>query len=170
MQRYTVYFIWKLLYMFRVVPPPIIRSANNYIYSIWYLLHTVTAICRYRGRAGTGLSVLWVACYGQLTYRRTAISVVKRRTVSIVQYRRHRATTSGSPLWQPQTSHYPSHGVYRLMLSRLTRACLCRRTCRNAHAYSVRRSVLLKRNGKVQLLTGASLHIRCITVTSFCVV
>jgi hypothetical protein len=31
MQRYTVYFIWKLLYMFRVVPPPIIRSADNYI-------------------------------------------------------------------------------------------------------------------------------------------
>jgi hypothetical protein len=23
--------------------------------------HTVTAICRYRGRVGTGLSVLWVA-------------------------------------------------------------------------------------------------------------
>jgi len=37
MQRYTVYFIWKLLYMFRVVPPPIIRSANICIYSIWYL-------------------------------------------------------------------------------------------------------------------------------------
>jgi hypothetical protein len=35
MQRYTVYFIWKLLYMFRVVPSPIIRSAN----SIWYLSH-----------------------------------------------------------------------------------------------------------------------------------
>jgi hypothetical protein len=35
-QRYTVYFIWKLLYMFRVVPPPIIKSANC-IYSIWYL-------------------------------------------------------------------------------------------------------------------------------------
>jgi hypothetical protein len=33
MQRYTVYFIWKLLYMFRVVPPPIIKSANNCIYS-----------------------------------------------------------------------------------------------------------------------------------------
>jgi len=32
----TVYFIWKLLYMFRVVPPPIIRSACNCIYSIWY--------------------------------------------------------------------------------------------------------------------------------------
>ena len=39
MQSYTVYFIWKLLYMFWVVPPPIIRSANNCIYSIWYLSH-----------------------------------------------------------------------------------------------------------------------------------
>ena len=39
MQRYTVYFIWRLLYMFRVVPQPIIRSANNCIYSIWYLSH-----------------------------------------------------------------------------------------------------------------------------------
>ena len=37
MQRYTVYFIWKLLYMFLVVQPPIVRSANNSIYSIWYL-------------------------------------------------------------------------------------------------------------------------------------
>jgi len=39
MQRYTVYFICKLLYIFQVVPPPIIRSANNCIYSIWYLSH-----------------------------------------------------------------------------------------------------------------------------------
>jgi hypothetical protein len=39
MQCYTVYFIWKLLYMFWVVPPPIIRSANNCMYSIWYLSH-----------------------------------------------------------------------------------------------------------------------------------
>ena len=29
-------YIWKLLYMFRVVPLPIIRSAYNCIYSIWY--------------------------------------------------------------------------------------------------------------------------------------
>ena len=39
LQRYTVYFIWKLLYIFRVVLSPIIRSANNCIYSIWYLSH-----------------------------------------------------------------------------------------------------------------------------------
>jgi len=39
MQFYTVYYIWKLLYMFRVLPPPIIRSANNCIYSVWYLSH-----------------------------------------------------------------------------------------------------------------------------------
>ena len=32
-------FIFKLLYMFRVVPSPIIRSANNCIYSIWYVSH-----------------------------------------------------------------------------------------------------------------------------------
>jgi hypothetical protein len=39
MQSYTVYFIWKLLYMFRVVPSHIIRSANNCIYNICYLSH-----------------------------------------------------------------------------------------------------------------------------------
>ena len=39
MQLYTVYFIWKLLYMFRVVIPPFLRSAYNYIYSTWYLSH-----------------------------------------------------------------------------------------------------------------------------------
>jgi len=32
-------YIWKLLYMFRVVLPPIIRSAYNGIYSIRYLSH-----------------------------------------------------------------------------------------------------------------------------------
>jgi len=32
-------YIWKLLYMFRMVQPPIINSANNCIYSIWYLSH-----------------------------------------------------------------------------------------------------------------------------------
>jgi len=33
MQLYTVYFIYKLFYMFRVVSPPIIRSTNICIYS-----------------------------------------------------------------------------------------------------------------------------------------
>ena len=37
MQLHTVYYIWKLLYMFRLILPPIIRSAYNCIYSIWYL-------------------------------------------------------------------------------------------------------------------------------------
>jgi hypothetical protein len=32
-------YIWRLLYMFRVVPPLIIRSVYNCIYSIWYLSH-----------------------------------------------------------------------------------------------------------------------------------
>ena len=36
-QRYIVCYLWKLLYMFRVVSPPIIRSAYNCIYNIWYL-------------------------------------------------------------------------------------------------------------------------------------
>ena len=36
---HTVYFIWKLLYIFWVVPSPIIRSAYNCIYSICYLSH-----------------------------------------------------------------------------------------------------------------------------------
>ena len=39
MQLYTVDYIWNFLYMFRVIPPPIIRSPNNCIDSIWYLSH-----------------------------------------------------------------------------------------------------------------------------------
>jgi len=47
MQLYADDFICKLLYMFRVVSPPIIWSTNNCIYSIWYY-STVAASCRYR--------------------------------------------------------------------------------------------------------------------------
>jgi uncharacterized membrane protein len=54
-------YIRKLLYMFRVVLPPIIKSAYNYLSRASGICHTVTAICRYRGGVGTGLSVLWVA-------------------------------------------------------------------------------------------------------------
>ena len=56
MQRYTVYFIWKLLYMFRVVPPPIIRRANKFIYSIWYLSH------RYCYLSPSWMSWNWFEC------------------------------------------------------------------------------------------------------------
>jgi hypothetical protein len=45
MQRYTVYFIWKLLYMFWLVPSPVIRRANNCIYSIWYLSGRYCYLC-----------------------------------------------------------------------------------------------------------------------------
>jgi hypothetical protein len=73
MQRYTVYYIWKLLYMFRVVPLPNIKSAYNCIYSIWYLSYRYSYLplsgkswnrfeCSVGGvrQVGTGLSVLWV--------------------------------------------------------------------------------------------------------------
>jgi hypothetical protein len=59
MQRYIVYFIWKLLYMFRVYHHPS-SGAQTTVYTASGICHTVTATCRYRGRVGTGLSVLWV--------------------------------------------------------------------------------------------------------------
>jgi len=52
MQRYTVYFIWKLLYMFQVVPLPIIRNTNNCVYRIWYLRYRYC----YLPLSGTGSS------------------------------------------------------------------------------------------------------------------
>jgi hypothetical protein len=75
MQRYTVHFIWKLLYMSRVAPSPIIRSANNCIYAICYC-HIVLAICRYRGRVGTGLGVLWVAYATHSTLKPDGVDTV----------------------------------------------------------------------------------------------
>jgi hypothetical protein len=42
------------------VPSTTTRSANNCIYSILYLSYHI-AICRFRGRFGTDLNVLWVA-------------------------------------------------------------------------------------------------------------
>jgi hypothetical protein len=58
LQRYTVYYIWRLFYMFRVVPPLINRSPYNFIYSIWYLSHRY---CYLTLSWKSGLSVLWVA-------------------------------------------------------------------------------------------------------------
>jgi len=48
----------KLLYMFGVVSPPIIRSTYNCIYSIRYLL-TVTITFLYCRRVFVALSVVW---------------------------------------------------------------------------------------------------------------
>ena len=48
MQLCIVYFICKLLYIFRMVSPPINRSTNNCICSIWYQ-STVADTCRYCG-------------------------------------------------------------------------------------------------------------------------
>jgi hypothetical protein len=46
--------------MFRVVLPPS-SGAHTAVSTAPGICHTVTAICRYRGRVGTGSSVLWVA-------------------------------------------------------------------------------------------------------------
>jgi len=45
--------------MFRVVPPPV-AGAQTTVSTAPGICHTVTATCRYRGKVGTGLSVLWV--------------------------------------------------------------------------------------------------------------
>jgi hypothetical protein len=37
MRRYTVYFIWKLLCVFRVMPSPITSSANNYLQHLVFI-------------------------------------------------------------------------------------------------------------------------------------
>jgi hypothetical protein len=98
-QRYTVYFIWKLLYMFRVVQPPIIRSANNCIYSICYLSH------RY--------------CYLPLSWKswnrfECAVGGVRhpQHTQTVVTARRAVTTEQG---WRTQPTQH--HTV--------TRGCMC---------------------------------------------
>jgi hypothetical protein len=57
MQRYIADCIWKLLYMFRVVPYPS-SGTHTTVSTASGICHTVTAICRYRGTVGTGLSML----------------------------------------------------------------------------------------------------------------
>jgi hypothetical protein len=51
-------YIWKLLYMFRVVLPPNVRSSYNYIYSIWYLSHRSC----YLPLSWKSWNRLWVCC------------------------------------------------------------------------------------------------------------
>ena len=57
MQRYTVYFVWKLLYMFRVVPSPIIRSANNYLQHLVFVTPLLLSAAMVEE-----LELVWVCC------------------------------------------------------------------------------------------------------------
>jgi hypothetical protein len=44
-----------------------LSEAHTSVSTAFGICHTVTAICRYRERVGTGLSVLWVAYHSQHT-------------------------------------------------------------------------------------------------------
>jgi hypothetical protein len=59
MQRYTFYIIWKLLYIFGYYHHPL-SGAQTTVSTATGICHTVAAICPYRRRVRTGLSVLWV--------------------------------------------------------------------------------------------------------------
>ena len=59
MQRYTVYLYLKTA--LHVSGGTSTHHQERIVSTASGICHTVTAICRYRGRVGTGLSVLWVA-------------------------------------------------------------------------------------------------------------
>jgi hypothetical protein len=62
MQRYTVYlYLETALHVSGGISTH--HQERTQLSTASGICHTVTAICRYRGRVGTGLSVLWVA-YG----------------------------------------------------------------------------------------------------------
>ena len=76
MQLYTVYFICKLLYMFRVFSPPVVRNTNNSLYSIWYW-STVAATCLYCGGVQTtSLNSSTIQEDTLPRYRRTLLQVM----------------------------------------------------------------------------------------------
>ena len=61
MQRYTVYlYLETALHASGGIFHPS-SGAHTTVSTASGICHTVTAICRYRGRVGNGLSVLWVA-------------------------------------------------------------------------------------------------------------
>jgi hypothetical protein len=61
MQRYTVHlYLETALHVSGGTSTHHQESIQLYLQH-FFICHTVTAICRYRGRVGTGLSVLWVA-------------------------------------------------------------------------------------------------------------
>jgi hypothetical protein len=60
MQRYTVYLYLETALHFGWYFHPS-SGTHTTVPTASGICHTVTAICRYRGKVGTGLSVLWVA-------------------------------------------------------------------------------------------------------------
>jgi hypothetical protein len=62
--------------MFRVELPPS-TGAHTTVSTASGICHTVTAIWRYRGRVGTGLSVLWVAYATQSTLKQQTFTYAK---------------------------------------------------------------------------------------------
>ena len=73
--------------MFRVVSPPIIRSTNNCIYSIWYW-STVVATCSYRGGDETQWFIHYLVCrsgpFDTLIMFTTTIKVSNMYSTNIV--------------------------------------------------------------------------------------
>jgi hypothetical protein len=62
MQRHTVYlYVETALHVSGGTFTHHKEGAHTTVSTTSGICHTVTAICRYRGRVGTGLSVLWVA-------------------------------------------------------------------------------------------------------------
>ena len=87
MQRYTVYlYLETVLHVSWWYFHPS-SGAHTTVSTASGICHTVTAICRYRGRVGTGLSVLWVA-YTTPQHTQTA------SCAAVNQYRHQRGTRS----------------------------------------------------------------------------
>ena len=61
MQRYTVYLCLETALHVSGGTYTQSSGAHTTVSTASGICHTVTAICRYRGRVGSGLSVLWVA-------------------------------------------------------------------------------------------------------------
>ena len=69
MQRHTVYLYLETALQFFGWYFHTSTGAHTTVSTVSGICHTVTAICGYRGRAGTGLNVLWVAFATQSTFK-----------------------------------------------------------------------------------------------------
>jgi hypothetical protein len=68
------------------------------------ICHTITAICRYRGRVGTGLSVLWVVYVTHSTLLLHLVGYICHTITAICRYR-GRVGTGLSVLWVVYITH-----------------------------------------------------------------